>query len=65
MLIDSAASISAYSVKSAAHFDFGRTLNPVIWHAFRKGQSQLSSLATILKNIGLRIAVEVREPKVA
>jgi DNA-binding phage protein len=26
---------------------------------------QLSSLATILKNIGLRLAVEVREPKVA
>ncbi len=30
-----------------------------------KGNPQLSSLATILKNIGLRLAVEVREPKVA
>lgn len=30
-----------------------------------KGNPQLSSLAVILKNIGLRLAVEVREPKVA
>jgi len=30
-----------------------------------KGNPQLSSLVTILKNIGLRLAVEVREPKVA
>jgi len=30
-----------------------------------KGNPQLASLATILKNIGLRLAVEVREPKVA
>lgn len=30
-----------------------------------KGNPQLSSLAIILKNIGLRLAVEVREPKVA
>jgi probable addiction module antidote protein len=30
-----------------------------------KGNPQLASLAVILKNIGLRLAVEVREPKVA
>jgi DNA-binding phage protein len=30
-----------------------------------KGNPELSSLATILKNVGLRLAVEVREPTLA
>jgi len=53
--------------KGMAHLSKKARLNRVSLYRMLsgKGNPQLSSLETILESVGLRLAVEVREPRVA